>query len=108
LERYFEWYDMSDERRVRFAIMKLIGHAQIWWTGVEYDRRCAGQTPIVRSDDMKQKLKQKYLPCDYEDELFEQLTNLRQGNMSVVEYMNKFEELKIRCRGIEDPRQTLA
>ncbi|GMY33688.1 Transposon Ty3-G Gag-Pol polyprotein [Fagus crenata] len=87
LERYFEWYDMSDERRVRFAIMKLIGQAQIWWTGGEYDCRYAGQPPIVRWDDMKQKLKQKYLPCEYEDELFEQLSNLS---------------------GIEDPRQTLA
>lgn len=28
--------------------------------------------------------------------------------MSIVEYMNKFEELKIRCRGVEDLRQTLA
>ena len=43
LERYFDWYDMSDERNVRFAVMKLIGQAQIWWTGVEYDHRGARQ-----------------------------------------------------------------
>ena len=42
--------------------------------------------PIVGWDDMKQQLKQKYLPCDYEDEIFEKFTTLRQGNMSVVEY----------------------
>lgn len=88
--------------------MKLIRQVQIWWIGVEYDRQCTRQPQIVKWDDMKHKLKQKYLPCDYDDELFEQLTTLRQWNMSIVEYMNKFEELKIRCRGVEDPRQTLA
>ena len=25
LERYFKWYGMSQERRVRFAAMKLVG-----------------------------------------------------------------------------------
>ena len=57
---------------------------------------------------MKQQLKQKYLPCGYEDEIFEKFTTLRQGNMSVVEYMNKFDDLKIWYRGIEDPQQILA
>ena len=27
LERYFKWYEMSQERRVRFAAMKLVGQA---------------------------------------------------------------------------------
>ena len=25
LERYFKWYELSQERRVRFAAMKLVG-----------------------------------------------------------------------------------
>ena len=57
---------------------------------------------------MKQQPKQNYLPCGYEDELFEKFTTLRQGNMSIVEYMNKFEDLKIWYRGIDDPPQILA
>ena len=95
LESYFEGYDVSDESRVSFAIMKFIGQAQIWWRDVKYDCQCARQPPIVRCDDMKQQLKQKYLPCGYEDELFEKFTTLRQGNMSVVECMNKFEDINI-------------
>ena len=53
LESYFEGYDMSDESRVSFAIMKFIGQAQIWWRDVKYDCRCARQPLIVRWDDMK-------------------------------------------------------
>ena len=75
---------MSDERNVRFAVMKLIGQAQIWWTGVEYDHRGTRQPHIVKWDDTKHTLKQKYLPCNYEDELFKQITTLRQGNMLIV------------------------
>ena len=33
IEEYFDWYDMSDDRRVRFAKMKLVGLAKVWWTG---------------------------------------------------------------------------
>ena len=57
--------------------MKLIGQAQIWWTGVEYGHRGARQPQIVKWDDTKHTLKQKYLPCNYEDELFKQITTLR-------------------------------
>lgn len=28
--------------------------------------------------------------------------------MTVVEYMNKYEELKIKCQGVKDPRQILS
>lgn len=30
LERNFDWYDMLDETWVWFAIMKVVGQAQIW------------------------------------------------------------------------------
>ena len=84
LERYFDQYDMFDERNVRFAVMKLIGQAQIWWTGVEYAHRGARQPHIVKWDDTKHTLIQKYLPCNYDDELFKQITTFRQGNMLIV------------------------
>ena len=35
LERYFKWYEMSQERRIRFAAMKLVGQAAYYWSNVE-------------------------------------------------------------------------
>ena len=35
MDHYFGRYDMSDERRIRFAKMKLIGQAKQYWTNVE-------------------------------------------------------------------------
>ena len=35
IDHYFEWYEMSDERKVRFAKMKLVGQARLYWVEVE-------------------------------------------------------------------------
>ena len=35
MDHYFEWYEMSDERKVRFAKMKLVGQARLYWVDVE-------------------------------------------------------------------------
>ena len=36
-EEYFDWYNMLDEQRVRFAKIKLVELAKVWRTGVEGD-----------------------------------------------------------------------
>ena len=54
IEEYFDWYDMTDDRRVRFSKMKLVGLAKIWWTGVEGDIRRMGLSPINTWEEMRQ------------------------------------------------------
>nr|XP_024931657.2 uncharacterized protein LOC107422641 [Ziziphus jujuba var. spinosa] len=108
IEEYFDWYDMDDDRRVKFAKMKLVGLAKIWWMGVEGDLRRMGSPPIGTWQEMKAKLREKYMPTNYYDKLYEQAINLKQGNLSVAESMQKFDELKTRSQLLEDPRQTLA
>ena len=108
IEEYFDWYDMMDDRRVRFSKMKLVGLAKIWWTGVEGDIRRMGLPPISMWEEMKAKLREKYMPTNYYDKLCDQLINLRQNNMSVAEHMHKYDELKTRSHRVEDSRQTLA
>ena len=43
LETYFDWYELSNGRIVRFAILKFVGQAQIWWSGVENQLQNTGQ-----------------------------------------------------------------
>jgi len=45
--------------------MKLIGHAGIWWKGVEHDLRINGQPLISNWEDMKLMLMHKYLTSKY-------------------------------------------
>ena len=108
IEEYFNWYDMADDRNVRFSKMKLVSLAKIWWTGVEGDIRRMGLPSISIWEEMKAKLWEKYMPTNCYDKLCDQLIDLRQNNMFVAEYMQKFEELKTRSQILEDSRQTLA
>ena len=63
IEEYFGWYDMVDDRQVRFANMKLVGLAKVGWSGVENDIRRIGQPPIGTWQKMKVKLQEKYIPA---------------------------------------------
>lgn len=38
IDDYFDWYDMRDERRIRFAKMKLSGPARIYWSSIVKDQ----------------------------------------------------------------------
>lgn len=35
IDRYFEWFKMTDHQRVHFVKMKLLGKAQTYWMNVE-------------------------------------------------------------------------
>ena len=63
IKEYFGWYDMVDDRQVRFAKMKLVGLAKLWWSSVESDIRRIGQPPIGTWQKMKVKLQEKYIPA---------------------------------------------
>ncbi|KAK8951463.1 hypothetical protein KSP39_PZI004161 [Platanthera zijinensis] len=106
MDHYFDWYDMSDERCVRFAKMKLVGQAKVYWISVERALERDGYYSITRWDEMKHRLSEKYLPASYRDQLFEQLQNLRQGTLTVAEYMARFDELVVRSDISEEPIAT--
>lgn len=55
MDRYFEWHDILEVRRVRFAKMKLVGQAKLFWTTVEQKTRRLGDDPLdLNWDEMKE------------------------------------------------------
>lgn len=44
--------------------------------------------------EMKAKLRQKYMSTNYYDKLCVEAINLKQNSMSIVEYMQKFDAMK--------------
>ncbi|KAK9951474.1 hypothetical protein M0R45_006914 [Rubus argutus] len=57
---------------------------------------------------MKERLREKYVPLSYQERLLDQWQSLRQGTMTAEEFIDKFEELMLRCNVNEDPSVTLA
>ncbi|KAA8521888.1 hypothetical protein F0562_012798 [Nyssa sinensis] len=40
IEDYFDWFAISEDRKVRYVWMKLKGHTRAWWGSVEEQLRC--------------------------------------------------------------------
>ena len=43
MEKFFDYEEMEDEKKVKFAVTKLKGHAALWWDGVQVERRRLGK-----------------------------------------------------------------
>ena len=61
IEEYFDWYEMIDSKRVRFAKMKLTNSAKMYWQNVLQDMIRLGEPPITQWAVMKAKLQEKYI-----------------------------------------------
>ena len=53
MDKFFDWHMMSDERMVRFAKMKLVKQANIFWGSIERDLERTRQPPVRHWAEMK-------------------------------------------------------
>ena len=74
----------------------------LWWDGVQTERQNKGKTRIKSLDIMVAKFKGKFMPKDYQLNLFGQLQNLRNKIMKIKEYTGEFYRLNIRVAHIEE------
>ena len=82
MEYYFDWYGFPDAARVVFARRKLVWSARIYWDSIV--RVHVRRKVVIESwEEIKEKLKEKYLLKYYKNRLLDLLRNLHQGNMSV-------------------------
>jgi hypothetical protein len=75
----------------------LKGHAALWWDELQADRRCKGKQEIKSWDRMIAKMKEKFIPRDYQITVFWGMQNLRQKLMTVKEYTEEFYGMNIRA-----------
>ncbi len=71
LEDYIELEDIKDSQRVRLAETQLKDHAILWWKELVKDGEENGEIKITRQRVMVARLKAKFIPEDYDSELFE-------------------------------------
>jgi hypothetical protein len=96
LDKYFDYEDVEEDKKVKHAITRLKGHATLWWDELQADRCCKGKQQIKSWDRMVAKMKSKFIPRDYQITLFQRMQNLRQKLMSVKEYTEEFYKINIR------------
>jgi hypothetical protein len=73
LDTYFDYEDVEEDKKVKHAIKRLKGHATLWWDELQADRRCQGKKKIKTWDRMISKMKEKFIPRDYQISLFRRM-----------------------------------
>jgi hypothetical protein len=65
MEKYFEYEDINEEKRVRHDVTRLKGHATLWWDELQDERRSKGKHKIKNWDRIVAKMNDKFIPKDY-------------------------------------------
>jgi len=65
MDHYFDWHNISDERRIQFVKIKLVGQARQYWTNVKKLMTLKRHEPVQTYDEMKLTLQDKYFLVSY-------------------------------------------
>lgn len=93
IEHFFEWKELLEYRKVKFVTLKLKRAALVWWREFQIKSVRRGKEKITVWPHMKEKLRRKYVPINYQTILYQRLLTLRQGSKSVQEYTEEFDLL---------------
>jgi hypothetical protein len=77
IDKYFDYEDVDEEKKVIHVVTRIKGHATLWWDELQAERRRKGKQNINNWDRMVAKMKAKFMPKDYQINLFRKLQNLR-------------------------------
>lgn len=104
MEYIFEYYKYSEARKIALAAAQLTDNALAWW---DCDVAKAGQVWRARTwAEMRTKLRGRYIPSYYQQELLKCFRKLSQGTKSVEEYFEEFESLRHKLE-VDQPEPSL-
>ncbi|XP_057790290.1 uncharacterized protein LOC131007148 [Salvia miltiorrhiza] len=92
LERIFELMGCSEEQKVSCAIYQLAEEASHWWESHARTLTLEQRQALVWKD-FKELIMDRYFPQSYITQKETEFLNLKQGNMTLVDYERKFNKL---------------
>ncbi|XP_074284242.1 uncharacterized protein LOC141608797 [Silene latifolia] len=95
IERMFDFKDLNDEKRCKYAILKLGKGASLWFEGLKAKRTRAGKEKIASWESLKRKLRKRYVPSNHRITTYRKIAEFKQGKLSVGEYIDEFEGLSL-------------
>ena len=90
LEQKFQLLNVTDEQKVRFAAQQLLGSTSAWWDTFN------AMQPMehhVTWWEFTTAFRQYYIPAGLLNWKLSEFLELKQGNMTVMKYVNKFNHL---------------
>ncbi|XP_048502869.1 uncharacterized protein LOC125498660 [Beta vulgaris subsp. vulgaris] len=97
MERVFDYKDYDDAKRFKVAILKLTGYASLWYKNLRNKRRKDGKPSLRSWEKLKTRMKKRFLPSAFTQDMFRKLQVLQQHSLSVEEYVVEFERINMLC-----------
>ena len=66
LDKYFEYDEVEEDKRVRLAVTRLKGHASLWRDSVQAERQRKNKLLIKSWDRMVSKMRANFFPKYYQ------------------------------------------
>ena len=89
-ERVLNMMQCTPNEKFDYAVSLLQGNAYDWW---ETEPNATVQPPILQWEDFLQEFRDNYMSEVYQDEKRKEFLNLKQNNMSIVDYEVQFNQL---------------
>ena len=102
MENHFECEGVSEAQKVKVAKARLRGPALTWWKFIQEEREREGKKPITNWKAMVAKIRDNYLPEDYEIQLHKKRQSLKQKDLDVASYTEEFQKLCLRSKVQEE------
>ncbi|KAK1608473.1 hypothetical protein QYE76_032146 [Lolium multiflorum] len=99
--------DYTEDRKIKLASSEFDGYALRWWDALVQNREEDGELPIITWRTMKAAMRERFVPTNYLRSVFDKLTQLKQGVMTVDAYYMEMEMLMQRARVRESLEMTL-
>ena len=93
IERFFDYMDIPEDKKVKLVAYRLLGGAFAWWEQLQSTQLRQGKGMVQTWNKMKRLLCSRYLPPDYKQILFKQYQECRQGARTVKAFLEEFYRL---------------
>ncbi|MDN4193085.1 hypothetical protein DDE03_10970, partial [Bifidobacterium longum subsp. longum] len=108
VDKVFECYEYSEAQKCQLAALEFTDYANLRWENLKAQRRRDRGDGIRSWREMKRIMHRRFMPEYYMQNLYLKLQSIRQGGMSVEDYVMEFEMLSMRCELSEPREQTIA
>ena len=108
VDKVFECYEYSEAQKCQLAALEFTDFANLRWENLKAQRRRDRGDGIRSWREMKRIMHRRFMPEYYKQNLYLKLQSIRQGGMSVEDYVMEFEMLSMRCELSEPREQTVA
>ncbi|XP_074298965.1 uncharacterized protein LOC141629956 [Silene latifolia] len=104
----FDFKDIDDEKRCKYAILKLRKNASLWYESLKAARAREGKEKLASWESLKRKLRKRFVSRTHKIYLYRKLAELMQVSLSICDYIADFERVTLMSEVEEIEEQKMA